>query len=219
MLDQLTTLLLALGGWTIVLVASVKWVSDRVAQRLGERWARNRGIELEQFRAMTAQSQAVMDAALAAFGAGHNAAQERQLVALEVLWKGVVTLRTQAPPIGVLADILSDEEFASLNERRDLLRNHMPRDIPAETLKLMSSVQHVEEHRPFCGELAWALFFAYRGLYGRLLMTFEAGVREGGFVPWRQDPGIQQILKSVLDTEDYSKLMTGSWGGWHQPVS
>jgi hypothetical protein len=115
----------------------VKWIADRFAQRIGEQWTRNRELELEQFRAMASQSQAAMDTALTAFGAGHNAAQERQLVALEVLWKGVVTLRMQAPPVGVLADILSDQEFGSLAERRDLLRNHVPQDIPAETLKLM----------------------------------------------------------------------------------
>jgi hypothetical protein len=51
-------------------------------------------------------------------------------------------------------------------------------------------------------------------LYGRLLLIFEAGIRDGQFVPWRQDRGIQQILSSVLDAEAYSTLIAGSFGGW-----
>lgn len=56
MLNQIMLLVAALGGWTLVAIAAGKWISDRVAQLLGERWTRDRELQIEQFRALTGHS-------------------------------------------------------------------------------------------------------------------------------------------------------------------
>jgi hypothetical protein len=218
MSTEIITLILTMGGWAALVVAAIKWIADRAAQRLSEQWTRNRELEPERFRVMSAQSQSVLETALGAFGSGYNAAQERRLSAVESLWKGIVTIRSEFPQIGLLANILSDEEFSSLDRRPDLLRKYIPQDFDAEYTKLSINTRGMEEQRPFVGDLPWALFYAYRALHGRLLYLMESGVQSRQFVPWRQDSGVRQILASVLTADEFSTVMAGDFGDWSSTV-
>ena len=213
MTDFLARLILILGGGAVVIAAVVKWAAELTAQRLSERWARDRELEIERYRVLAGQSQSVINTALSAFASGHGAAQERRLLSVETLWKWMLTLRTTAPSFVLLADILTDEEFALLYQRPELLP-YSPQQVEAETIKLMEGTTSAEEHRPFCGELAWALFYVYRAVHGRLFFIFTQGLRSGTFRPWRKDPGMQQLLGSVLTEEELAGVMSGSLGRW-----
>jgi len=215
MTDQLVTLLLALGGWTVVGAGIFKWMGDRLAQRIGEKWTRDREIELEQFRAISGQSQTVLSATLATFASGHGAAQERRLNAVEQIWRAFVAIRTQVPALTVLAEILTDDEFAALDAQKGLPANYTPTELMEETKRLMVATHEVESHRPFVGELAWARFYMYRAVSFRLLVIFETGLRTGKFTPWRKDSGMQQLLSSALTEDELATVMSRSLAPWY----
>jgi hypothetical protein len=156
-----------------------------------------------------------VSAAITGFSSSHSAANERRLVAVESLWKAMLNLRRNAPPVTVWADVMSDDEFARLHTRPDLLDNDLMSNIEGEITQLMSASANVEEHRPFCGELPWALFFIYRAIHGRLLFLIGEGFKRGVIVPWRRDHGMQQLLSSVLNSEEMSEVMRGQFGRWY----
>ena len=192
------------------------WISEHIkramefeyAQRLETHKSQLRAeneLALERLRLENARSVEVRAAALDAFHAGHLAAHDRRLGAVERLWGAVLKLRKQTPLIIVLTDLFERDKMlhtkSFLKELSELSHDKL--------MKMMDDASTgIEETRPFVGEDAWALFFASRMLVGRIWIVLQTGRDKEFIPPWERDHGIEQLLRTVLTSEEGAEFQS-----------
>lgn len=203
---------MASGGAVSGLIAlfAREWITSRVKGSIEHEYAQKletykakltaeHDIALERLRADAARQMATRDSAMDNFAAARNAAYERRLNAIDVLWKGVLMLRERRPQIVFLLDnILVPQEYPEVftNPRfRPLLDALSTDDL---MLKINKASEEIEQHRPFMGELLYSYFWAYRALVGRTAFLVEKGRDGGKLQEWFDDPGYRTLVSAVL---------------------
>lgn len=71
----------------------------------------------------------------------------------------------------------------------------------------------MDRHRLFSGDRLWLIFHIFRAVHLRYGYLMSESFERRAFVDWRKDNGIGQLLGSVLDRPDVSKLMAMELGG------
>jgi hypothetical protein len=167
---------------------------------------------LEMFRARLDQDRAIQAVATASFNAGHSAAHERRLKAIDKLWQAFILVKKETGGVLTIVDILTDSEFLEIphDSRINFITKDLSDDeIVKMTVKLNEGIELV---RPFVGESLWALFYAYRALRMRLIYLIFIGVKENKMKDWKNDNGILQLLKYVLTDKEMETFKSKSFG-------
>lgn len=187
---------------------SKQWISERLKRAIQHEY----DVALERLRGDLAREQALHREAVVSFTAGHMAAHERRLQAIQILWSGVVRLRQQAPAVLTLADIFSPEQIRQMPRNPKAKAELLDALSDSKILSLMATLNDVEPMRPFLGEPLWSLFFAYRAFTGRLLVLFLQGRDKGQVEYWRDDDGVRQLLAAVMTVEEMKELDRPKYG-------
>jgi hypothetical protein len=207
-MDWVLKVVLGLGGWAILTSAVAIWISRLLAERLNYKWSRDQQSEIERLRAELSRNQSIQNAAIGSFAASHSAANERRFNAIDQLWKAVIRIRANTPPIVTISDILLPNEYGELftNPNFRAARN----DVNQFTIvgAMNASTADLENCRPFLGEYLWSLFFAYRALVGRSLFLISEARDVSSYRPWYQDKGIRDLLCAVFSNEDVERLLS-----------
>ena len=212
------------GALTAALIwLSRNWITERLRRAIEHEYAQKleshkaqlkaeHEIALERLRSDLAREHAIETTATATFTAGHIAASERRLQAVEALWKTILELRNNTPTIVGVADMLTSDETRKVPadpRLAPLLKDLSEAKIVSIFIQGSSGV---EVFRPFFGDYLWSLFFVYRALMGRISLIFVKGRGQATVDYWAEDDGVRQLLSAVLskdELEHFHKMRIG----------
>lgn len=100
-----------LGGGALVILGTSKWISKVIADRLNLEWKSKSDKELEKIKAQLIQNQSIMNAAITNLSSGHQAANERRLKAIEIIWSNILNIRNLCTPAIFFYSILLPKEY------------------------------------------------------------------------------------------------------------
>jgi len=192
------------------------WISQRIKSAIEHEYAEKlesyraqlkseHDIALEEIKASNAQNEAVQAAATVSLIATHAAAQEKRLHALEVFWNSTIQLRTKAPSVLTILDLLVPKEYDQLLTNP----NTMPLVAQLTTQGLTSDFGNspeVDAARLYAGEYLFSLFWAYRAITGRIALRVVDGAKKGKIQDWAQDTGIRGLMCHVLTAAEISEF-------------
>ena len=130
------------------------------------------------------------------------------------MWRAVTSIQEKGRGFLFYVDVLTRQEesriFADHPEKRSAVA-YGNRDTVSEVLSLS---YQVEQCRPFLGEQLYAMFFAYRAFYYRVPLALHEAATSLNGNSWRADPGINQILQTMLtpdELQELNELPTGAF--------
>jgi hypothetical protein len=218
---DLTTLIVSIGSSTAASAAIIflarAWISERLQQSIRHEYnlllaqykhqlKSEHELMLERMRASNAQSQMIQATATASFAEGHRAAHERRLEAIATLWEETLRVRKVTPAVINFIDLFdsgSQTELLATGPMRELVQSVTVEKLAKDFLHTGPDVERV---RPFVGELAYSLFFAYRAIPARIISILKRSLQKGGTADWMSDPGLHELLVSFLTSEELSEL-------------
>ena len=204
---------LLIGALTIGAYAARTWIGTRIQEgvRLGaskelEEYrhdlAADNAAILEEIRKVNVGLQAVQGTANAALVEGQRVAAEWRAKTADAMWREVLRLRNEAPPVLTYLDILNPDEYQLFVTRPDL--RELALSLEDERAWFWNP--DIEYVRPFLGEDLFLMFFVYRAWLGRVAFLLDRDVREGKVKPWFDDSGISQLLRMVLVEKEMKQL-------------
>lgn len=195
-----------LGGWSVVSLGAVTYVSRLVAERLFHSWRQREQQELELLRDQLTDSRVTLEAAIHSHSAGQDLAQAKRLEAVQRLWTATLFLRRNLSQPIFISQVLLPEEYD-----RALAPGGSERGMVASATddllnSTMQAVEAIEEDRVLFGDSLWLDFFVYRAVLGRAMHLLLRGIERRHMEDWRSDDGIRQLLGNVLPQERISGL-------------
>lgn len=224
MLESVVTALSSVLLSGAFLFLARNWLSERLRQSIQHEYAQkleahkaslraDHEIALERLRTDASQARAIHDMAAESYLETRRASHERRLQAIEAMWQAVRRIRTTAPSIVILQDILLPEEYPKIFTGEVLSGVLDGFSHPESFSSVLDDHEAVEANRPFMGEYASSLFFVYRAIVGRLLVLILFGKQDGKIVHWTKDSGVRQLLEAVCTADEVDSLFENPIGG------
>ncbi len=155
------------------------------------------------------QLRAVQSLASLALMEIHKGVAERQLQAIETLWRAILKVTDTAPWMVAMTDMTLKEHYAemikgltSADPNSSLSRENLGKYFD----QINKLGQSADEVRPFSGETLYSLVFTYRAVVGGIALSLVPELQENGVKPWYDDPHIRDVLKRVFDESDMAEF-------------
>ncbi len=164
-------LVAAFGSVQAVITGLVVFLGRIWINRIHEQDRARLAAELEAVRAERERDKTILEAAFSVLSMSHGAAYQKRVEAVSELWKAIILIRENTPPLVNISDVLVWSEYGDIikNPRLQTYRNGLTEHATFSPFEL---TKEVEEHRPFMGTVLWSLFFAYRALTARTALLF-----------------------------------------------
>ena len=202
-------LLMILGGWTVFLGVLAGWIGKVILGRLGSSWRRSEQSAVETVKHALSSERVFLESAIRGAQQGQDSIQDRRMSAVEKLWIGVLSLRTDFAHILFFYEILLPTEYDSVYKSGRTLAASIEGVNDETTIAATQRVAPVEQERPYLGETLWLKFFIYRAFLGRIAHLTIQGKRSGHFIDWTSDEGVRQIISNVLPVETVRLALNG----------
>ncbi len=193
------------------------WLAKLFGERFYLGWKHEYDKDLEKVRSDFSRAENLLGELVATASAGHLAAQEQRIKAVQGLWQEVLAIRNFTGEFLLIYNILTPEEYHSAFTR------------PAETListmpttefdrHAMELGDDAEKQRPFLGEALWGYFFIYRAFTLRLAWKVVKGRDEGRICRWDEglddkEDHVVRMLRTVLGDDEVEKARSAQTGG------
>lgn len=184
---------------SVRLKASIQHEYDQKLERLK---AQN-DVALAHVSGALEQQARVVAAAHASFAEGQKAAMDRTLRAIDDIWKRVVYLRSGLPPVLTLIDVLTVDDFGTF--KNDPYYRQLDQGWPAERVASLMD-KDAELARPYIGEYAWAVFYAYQVILLRVALLTKLAKEDAALVEWYKDSKTRQLVTSVLTASELQEF-------------
>ena len=173
----------SLGGGVVISAFVARWLSDRAATRIELKWKHDYDRDLARLNGELTTTRTLLQTALDSASQARQAAQERILRAVEILWATLVELRDQVYPVLYIYEVLLPEEYPkALSDPGSVgLSKVDTNEFGLQNVKIGKPPERV---RPFLGEDLWILYWAYRAVVGRLCLKVLEGRDKRKIPPW-----------------------------------
>jgi len=148
---------------------------------------------------------------------------ERQIQAIENLWKAIQNLRNKFNHIIFIDNIFTQKELDSYFQRRehanigDCVREYA--DMNFALRKLASAgCNDAGQERPFVSHRVWSVFFVVQALYGRSALLITNSYRQRRLISWKEDSGCDQLLRAILPGQTVEWAKGLEIGGLHRAI-
>lgn len=197
---------LLLGGWTVIITGIISFISYLATQRIIKSWNMKNQRELETLRNNQAETQLMLKDTISTITSSQSLLQERRIEAVDKLWKAILAMKQHYSPVTFFFTILLPHEYKEALKNSEIFEGLRKID-DAYITNYPSEVEELEKFRPYLGETLWLYFFIYRAILGRLAILVK-WLKDGKDIgDWRQDNGIQQHLKAVLEKDEINGFM------------
>ena len=71
----------------------------------------------------------------------------------------------------------------------------------------------LENHRLYCGDRLWLVFYVFRAVLARRAMLISSSFQKKEFRDWRHDSGIKQLLNSALPADFVNDVLSKDLNG------
>ena len=142
--------------------------------------------------------------------------QARRLQAIEHLWAIARGLSKEFSDLRYVHTILTPEEMDNYFRKGWPSKFHIEHYAANQTLILKLSnagCDDAEKERPFVSARLWGIFYILRAVYGRLGYLCQRLFETRCFVDWREDSGIDQLLRTTLQAHLIDSVKTTPFRG------
>ncbi len=209
--------LAVVGGVQVVVSALAAWLGKlwlaRILERERAQLARLNEAAAIELKADFDRTLSATTAALGTITAGYQAAQERRLAAVAVLWSEITRVREVTRPGLVFFDILTPAEYDKALAAGSVSRamvERLPDDVELPE-KGLHPIFAVDEHRPFLDDELYALFTVYRQILGRAMWLLREGLEDGHVTPWFEDTNLRRIIADAIGEPTLNAITAGKF--------
>ena len=205
------TLIKYIGGVTIILSSIISFLAYFIKDYLLNKWKFKYETEVEVLKAKFTQNNSLVNNLTNSFSNIHLASNDKRILCLENLWKVMMELKNNLPPLVALSyKILTKEELINLPKSENKTIKGLIETFNSEKFikKQLELTAQVELTRPFIGENLWIIYFTYQAFIGRLTLLIETGILNEKVEHWTDDKGFKkQILLNVINQKELDVLL------------
>ncbi|HJO65422.1 MAG TPA: hypothetical protein QF469_08785 [Sphingomonas sanguinis] len=141
------------------------------------------------------------------------------IAAVSALWSHMIEMRD------TFGGVMGFDSTITADEAQDMFSGRATNVRPLEFVRAFDGEVHnnvlmtkfnaasLDEHRLFCGDRLWLLFYIYRAVTLRNAFLISMSFEERRYRDWRKDSGVSQLLGSVLSEGDIAKFHEMTLGG------
>lgn len=216
-MNTIQTILTSLGGSAAITLAIIKWSSGLLQSKITMNWDHQHKTELELIKSNLQSNQEVIKLALSNLPSNNQKLLEKQLIAVEDLWKHILELREELSAIRMYLSTLMPDEYNRRNEAYYELFSYMP--ISQEKLnEYTKEYEELEVHRVYLGEVIWSLFSLYRAFILRLHIKFDEEKVKNAIQTWNSDAHLVNIVKIMIDSVQFNEIDLRSPGSLNKSI-
>lgn len=194
---------------SVRLRTSIQHEYDQKLESLKAQLKAENDVALVELRAALERQAGLLATAHASFSEGQKAAMERKLQAVDALWKRIIHLRSNLPPILGFIDVLTVDEYAGIKEDKTFRRLSDGWSMERASTLIDSEVEQV---RPYVGEYTWAVFYSYQAVMLRIVFLLHLGRDDAAKLEWHKDGGTRQLIQAVLTTAELQEFDATQFG-------
>lgn len=204
-----SSILASLGGATLILFAFSSWLGKVWANRILESEKNKLSAELESIKISNQNFVNAIGVSNTLYIESQKAFANERVNATKNLWSQLIDLRNNKSSAVMFLDVLTFKEYYQIHNNPKLL--FFDEELSEKNLcKTLNA--DIDILRPFIDEKAYAYFWSYRALIGRLSIYIKK-IREYGqpVIPWQEDIGVNEILKPIFSKDEFDKLKNEKW--------
>gem|GEM_PF-6472525 len=207
------TIVKLLGGLALIVTALFTLFGKLFSERLKQIWKTKSDKEIEGLKGEIQKGNSTINSLTLAYLNNFHKIQDKRIEATEKLWNAILELKSGIPsPVGLALNILLDTELSKVmldkrNQNGESLGELIDELSEITSTSYLSSIeQNVIKYRPFLGDKALLIFYAYQGFIGRTVYNFIKGYKENTLQSWKQDGPTKGLLKSVRTDKELENL-------------
>ena len=202
---NLLEIIALLGGWSVISVAIIKWITDLITNKINVSWDKKVKEDLMFLKDELSQNRLLIENSISNYSSTQQITHNKKLDAVEVLWENVLYIRDTCGSAITFYKLLEPAEYKSLYEG-DKIKQWFG-DISRKDISIMlTKTDNVEKYRLYFGEPLWMLFFVYRAFIGRITVLLIEGIEKSDIIDWTKDKSTISLLENILSNEEMENL-------------
>ena len=203
------TLVQLVGGVAVIFPALVLLVKEIFFSK----WKAKQERDLEILKAKTNDNSLLLSNLTTSLSGIYLASNEKRILYLETVWKHMLKMKAEIPPIIFMAyTILTKEEVQDLKSTTNVYAKTGIRQFNGQEYLAANHAitSEIEGYRPFIGENLWFIFSIYQGFLGRITYTFDRDLKndsEEKITHWKDDKYFEQILETIIKPSELKQLV------------
>jgi uncharacterized membrane-anchored protein YhcB (DUF1043 family) len=197
----------------------LKLLPNAITKFVDKEIERRSDVKLEQVRGEIEGSYSTLKSSMEMLTASNAGLHPHIIEAVSYLWKLVVTMKHNFSGMVTFDNIFLAEEAATAFKNEDA-HQHMIAFVEKHRNELDNLAangaileRNLDNHRLFCGDQLWLIFFIVRAIYMRNSLLIAKSFKSKDFVDWRKDAGVTQLLSALLTSTEVTNLKSHKIGG------
>lgn len=170
-------------------------------------WRRAEQKELEQVKHVLQENLTLLEKSLGSLASGQDKLYERRAKAADRLWAAVLALREDLSGPPFFYSMLLPEEYMDVLQEGNAIAASVSSLSGHQIMEANEKTKIIEADRPYLGEMLWLRFFIYRAFLSRVAYLIVDGKEKGRIISWREDSGVHQILRNVIEIESLTEVL------------
>lgn len=196
----------------------MKLLPNSISRFIEKEIDRRSDAKLEKVKAELQGAYSTVKASVDVLTASNSGMRPHIIDAVSALWTNMMIMREKfGGLIGLDSIILADEAQKMFSNETNAKALDFVRPFAGElhTNRMMIefNTSSLDEHRLFCGDRLWLVFYIYRASILRNAFLISESFEQSAYRDWRTDDGIRQLLGSVLTGDEVAKLRAMRFGG------
>lgn len=202
----------------------IKLVPGSISKYIDKEIERRSSAKLERFKAEIQGAYSSVRSSVDVLSASNSGMRPHIVESVSSLWSTMTAMRERFG--GVVAFdsvILADEAQEMFGEGINTKALRYVRrfeDSDANDRDLLEfNAASLEQHRLFCGDKLWLIFYIYRAILLRAALLITRSFERSGYQDWRLDNGMKQLMASVFTADEVVKFQVAKFGGLMSALS
>lgn len=215
---------LALAWPPIVFWIAVKLFPGAIVKYVDKEIERRSDAKLEHLKAELQGAYAGVKSSVEVLTATNSGMRPHIIEAVTALWSEMTAMRGRLGGIVAFDAVILAHEAQEMFERRHNAKAlHYVAEFEdaarMDALVIEFNGVALENHRLFCGDRLWLLFYIYRAVILRSTLLVNWSYEQRTYRDWRTDSGVKQQLRAVLSDADAAKFESENIGGLSSALS
>ncbi len=191
--------------------AHAKPMEEQEAARVAEVYLQQNAHNIGQNGGLSAHTIHAHSIHVAASAPPEPLTLRRQMQAIEKLWDIICRLRKEFGDLVFVDTVLTRKEIANCFAHGDWpgmmssVQDYGDYNALLQKLK-KSGCDEADAERPFISPRLWTTFYIIRAVHGRMAYLFEQSFLHDSYRDWREDNGIDQLVRYVLPANVVEQL-------------
>jgi hypothetical protein len=180
---------------------------------------RRSDIKLEKMKGEIQGSYSTLQSSVDLLAGSNSGLHPHIIDAVSTMWGLVVSMKHSFSGMVTFDTLLlaneASEAFKDENKHANLIAYVDKHRNEFDNLAANGAVlePNLDEHRLFCGDRLWLIFFIIRAVYLRASLLIARSFQKGHYDDWREDDGIRQLLSAVLPEAFVDEVRARQTGG------